>query len=50
MKQLIVLISMIMLGLFISGLIIGPSPTSIKSTLSNAWATELEYKDLNSNH
>jgi hypothetical protein len=42
MKQYIVLMSMICLGVFLYGLISGDSDTSILSTLKSAWQYQAE--------
>ena len=46
MKQLIVLLSTILLGVIIVNLIIGPEPMSIYSTTKNIWESEIEARDM----
>lgn len=44
MKQLIVLVAMITLGIFIFNLVAGPDDDSIKSGLERVWQNELTIK------
>lgn len=44
MKQLIVLVAMITLGIFIFNLVAGPDDDSIKSNLERVWQNELTIK------
>ena len=46
MKDLIVLIAMIVLGVAIFNLIAGPDDNSIKSTLNDVWQQELQLKTI----
>lgn len=46
MKQLIVLCSMIILGVFIYNLIMGDSETSIINTVSHVWVNNIEARKL----
>jgi len=46
LKQLIVLISSIMLGIIIFSLIAGPNEGSVYSAVKSVWQTELSIKTL----
>ncbi len=46
MKDFIVLIAMILLGLAVFNLIAGPDENSIKSTLNDVWQQELQLKTI----
>lgn len=41
MKQVIVLVGMVLLGVFIAGYIAGDGDDTVKSSLKNAWTTEI---------
>jgi hypothetical protein len=47
MKQLIVLSSTILLGVFIYGLIMGDSDSSIINAMSSVWEANVEARKLN---
>ncbi|MDR2295972.1 MAG: hypothetical protein LBD95_04160 [Clostridiales Family XIII bacterium] len=44
MKQFIVLIAMLALGLAIYGMIAGPDEDSVLSTMKGVWADEIELR------
>ena len=46
MKQLIVLVASIMLGIFIFGLIAGPQDGSIYSEVKGVWQQEIEARTM----
>lgn len=44
MKQLIVMLAMVMLGIAIYGMIAGPSDHSIRGVVSQVWKQEVETR------
>lgn len=44
MKQLIILISMIALGVFIYGIIVGPGENTIETGLENCWEESIRVR------
>ena len=46
MKELIILVASIILGVLLFNLIAGDAPGSTKSTLKNVWQQEMQYKTL----
>ena len=46
MKQLIVLVSMILLGVVLFGLIAGPEETSTYSVVKGLWESEIEARTM----
>ncbi len=47
MKQIIVLLGMIILGIFIFGIIAGDDSSSIKTSTGAFWNTQIEYYNNN---
>lgn len=47
MKDLIILIAMILLGLFLYDLVAGPQDSSIYSAVKNVWVREAEARTMN---
>lgn len=48
MKQLIVLISMVLLGLYLFGLIAGPQDGSVYSSVRQLWQQEIQQRTMES--
>lgn len=47
MKQIIVLLGMIVLGIFIFGMIAGDEPNSVKTSVGGFWKTSIQYYNNN---